>query len=71
MEAKKLIELRKEAEKAVAEMPDGDLKLKKCKEMGSSLLLAFRHDLDLPSAACRFPSLFLYSLITNRTTRPR
>lgn len=28
MDVKKLIELRKEAEKAVAEMPDGDLKLK-------------------------------------------
>lgn len=28
MEVKKLIEFRKEAEKAVAEMPDGDLKLK-------------------------------------------
>jgi len=28
MDAKKLIALRKEAEKAVAEMPDGDLKLK-------------------------------------------
>lgn len=28
MDAKKLIELRKEAEKAVAEMPDGELKVK-------------------------------------------
>lgn len=28
MDAKKLIELRKQAEKAVAEMPDGDMKLK-------------------------------------------
>jgi hypothetical protein len=28
MDAKRLIELRKEAEKAVSEMPDGDLKLK-------------------------------------------
>lgn len=28
MDAKKLIEIRKEAEKAVAEMPDGELKLK-------------------------------------------
>jgi hypothetical protein len=28
MDVKKLIDLRKEAEKAVAEMPDGDLKLK-------------------------------------------
>lgn len=28
MDAKKLIELRKQAEKAVAEMPDGELKLK-------------------------------------------
>ncbi len=28
MEVKKLIAFRKEAEKAVAEMPDGDLKLK-------------------------------------------
>ena len=28
MDAKKLIELRQEAEKAVADMPDGDLKLK-------------------------------------------
>lgn len=28
MDAKKLVELRKQAEKAVAEMPDGDLKVK-------------------------------------------
>jgi len=38
MDAKKLIELRKQAEKAVAEMPDGELKVKAFEVILSHLL---------------------------------
>lgn len=40
MDAKKLIELRKQAEKSVAEMPDGELKLKAFEVILSHLLAA-------------------------------
>lgn len=42
MDAKKLIELRKEAEKAVADMPDGDLKVKAFEVLLSHLISTSR-----------------------------
>src|SRR5256885_14656238 len=40
MEAKKLVDLRKQAEKAVAEMPDGELKVKAFEVILAHLLAA-------------------------------